>query len=249
MGICKGTVEAVGITIPTRPSAATGNFLPRSNRMKVTGEKLGEKINWQQPEGMEKYFERPGRQRGATGIAREILSPEERRELGIHSLAGGSKKVATGIGRRLAYNPLPVALAGVGISWLLLMGRDELPAHFGSLTEEPRLRGRRHRSNKERLDIAADLVLTRSTEVGARLARLAKEKPFALGTFAFSVGAVLGVLMSGKSGDGRLPGEGKQVLPVATRETADLTAHSEIRGQAGGFGPEETETEMEMEPE
>jgi hypothetical protein len=240
MEICKGTIESSGAYIPIRLAAAKDNLLPRSNRMKVSDEEGGKKT------GSWRYFEWPGRQSGETEIAtREILSPEERMELAIHSLADGSKTVVAGLGRRIVNNPLPVALAGVGISWLLLMGRDELPAHFGYSTEEPRLKGRRYRRSKERLDIAAGLVRGRGTEMGARLAMLAKEKPFALGAFAFSAGAVLGALLSEQSGDVRMPGKGRQLYRAATGETASLTAHSEIRSQSGGFGPEETELEME----
>jgi hypothetical protein len=199
-----------------------------------------------QPKEMERYFERAGRQGGMAGIAtREILSPEERMELAIQSFAHGSRSVAAGIGRRIISNPLPVALAGVGISWLLLMGRAEPPIPAGTGTEGPLLNEIWRREKKERLDIAAGKVRERGTEMGARLAMLAKERTFTLGVFAFSAGAVLGALVSGNAEGDRLPRHGKQEYSAATEETAALTAHSELRGQTGGFGPEETELEME----
>jgi hypothetical protein len=215
-----------------------------------TEEQIGGKSgSRRQPEGMETLSEWPGRQGRAPGIApREILSPEERMELAIQSLADGSRSFAAGIGRRIVNNPLPVALVGVGISWLLLMGRDESPGRFGQKTEGPLLKGRRRlKGKKERLDIAAGLVLERGTEMGTRLTMLARERTFALGVFAFSAGAVLGALAIGNSEDGRLR-KGRHKYPAATEETTALMAHSEIRGQAGGFGPEETEMEKEMEP-
>jgi hypothetical protein len=195
------------------------------------------------PEGMDDSFRWSESRRETGEIAvRDILSPEERMELAILSFAEGSKLVASGIGRRMIKNPLITALAGAGVSWLLLMGRDLRPAIFEPLTATGPMRKKLTRQ-QDRLVMAAGLVRERSAEMNVRLSGLAANKPFTLAAFAFSAGAALGALTLVRPGEG-LAARQREYHPL-TGEAATLAAHSERKSQAGGFGPEETEPALE----
>jgi hypothetical protein len=86
----------------------------------------------------------------------------------------------------------------------------------------------------------------RAKRVRERLATLTAEDPFALGIFAFSAGALLGAALTALAREDRpaRPGTATGASPVTGWET-ELAAELAGRSQAGGFGPEETELEVE----
>ena len=93
----------------------------------------------------------------------------------VHNLSGAAK-----------HNPLPVALVGIGLAWLMALGRQ--PAqNYGSSMSSSRL----HEKMTSTRDKARDAMQSAS-ETMSSMRGLVHEQPFALGAIGLAIGAVLG---------------------------------------------------------
>jgi ElaB/YqjD/DUF883 family membrane-anchored ribosome-binding protein len=145
----------------------------------------------------------------------------------VHNLGGAAK-----------HNPLPVALVGIGLAWLMALGRE--PAqNYGSSVSSSNLRERASgamesasetlASTKERISGNVTSMRERASEVAdtareqwqrARggLDYLVHEQPLALGAIGLALGAVLGAAAPRTRQEERLMGDASRRLAERAKE-------------------------------
>jgi ElaB/YqjD/DUF883 family membrane-anchored ribosome-binding protein len=145
----------------------------------------------------------------------------------VHNLGGAAKQ-----------NPLPVALVGIGLAWLMALGRQ--PAqNYGSSVSTSSLRERASgamesacetlASTKERISGNVTSMRERASEVTdtareqwqrARggLDYLVQEQPLVLGAIGLAIGAVLGAAAPRTRQEDRLMGDASRGLAERAKE-------------------------------
>jgi hypothetical protein len=180
------------------------------------------------------------------------LAPRHLLEKGVDMLRGSFDGEIGRIGETVRANPIPLALIGAGIGWLLL-GRTGGPSHVGApasslpdMAEDggevaapsppeahayarPKTEATGARARQAVAD-EVDQPGEDAPQAGARrfaasdsLARAMRDHPLAVGALAFLAGTVLGVLLpAGRAGTAELAGA-----------AADPASEAEGRGTSG----------------
>lgn len=144
------------------------------------------------------------------------LTPGQLVDQGIDYLrSSGANEFVQNLGGQVKNNPLPVALVGIGVAWLMASSRQ--PPQHGHASPGPGL-GERAENIKGRLSESAQAVrgrvagLTGSARSQAERARsgmdyMMREQPLALGAVGVALGAVLAAMAPRTRQEDELMGE------------------------------------------
>lgn len=188
---------------------------------------------------------------------RHDLSPGQIVDQAIHWLkegrvGGTASGFADSLSNTIKENPVPVALVGIGLTWLAVSSRGAVRASTSFVDETAALKerastmsrdaGERAREVKERVQVAASRARESSSE-------LWDSQPLVVGAIAVGVGALLGALLPSTPREQRALGrvraeplgeaseEGSRLLGEAGQEEAERSVRSERAGGAPSQTP------------
>lgn len=147
------------------------------------------------------------------------LSPGELVDQALGYLRGPNEFVSH-LGESVKRNPVPVALVGIGLSWLMVSGREgSMPQAGGqraetsgpSLGERMAQVGDRVQSGTEQVRTQVGAMSERLHEHSARaqqgMQNLWQEQPLVVGMLGLALGAVVGALLPSSRREDELMGE------------------------------------------
>lgn len=156
------------------------------------------------------------------------LTPEQLMDQGVDWLRGsGAMEFAQNLGGAAKHNPLPMALTGIGIAWLMALGRD--PArHDGpgstrradggtEASMHERMSSARHRAG-EKVGSMADTTRQQWHRARSGLDYLVKEQPLVLGAIGLAIGAAIGASAPRTRQEDELLGEPSRRLTERAKE-------------------------------
>jgi ElaB/YqjD/DUF883 family membrane-anchored ribosome-binding protein len=141
----------------------------------------------------------------------------------VHNLGGAAKQ-----------NPLPVALVGIGLAWLMALGRQPAQNYGSSMTSSrlhegmtsmrDKASGAAHsaaesmHSIRDRAAQVTDTAREQWLRARGGMDYLVHEQPFALGAIGLAIGAVLGAAAPRTRQEERLMGEASRGLAEKAKE-------------------------------
>jgi hypothetical protein len=178
------------------------------------------------------------------------LTPGQLIDQGIDYLrSSGANEFVHNLGGSVKSNPMPVALVGIGLAWLMASGgRKPSPSSSYMYAEGdtggPGIKQRAAEgmaSAKERVSSMKDTVAQYGQSARARLGQvdsLAREQPLALGAIGLAVGAFMAAMLPRSQKEDELLGEAsdrlKEQAQQAGRQQVEKvsTVAKEVVGQA-----------------
>lgn len=151
------------------------------------------------------------------------LTPGQLVDQGLDYLRhSGANDFVQNLGGAAKQNPLPVALVGIGLAWLMALGRQ--PAqNYGSSMSSSRL----HESMASMRDKASEAAHSAAESMHSMRERargsmdyLVHEQPLALGAIGLAIGAVLGAAAPRTRQEERLMGEASRGLAEKAKDLA-----------------------------
>jgi ElaB/YqjD/DUF883 family membrane-anchored ribosome-binding protein len=141
----------------------------------------------------------------------------------VHNLGGAAKQ-----------NPLPVALVGIGLAWLMALGRQPARSDGSGTSTSETLASTRERvsgtvsSMRERASEVSDTARHQWERARDGLDHLVHEQPLALGAIGLAIGAVLGAAAPRTRVEEQMMGQASRNLgdkaEQAVREVAQTAA-------------------------
>jgi ElaB/YqjD/DUF883 family membrane-anchored ribosome-binding protein len=187
---------------------------------------------------------------GTLSAIEQRLTPGQLVDQGLDYLRhSGAEEFASNLGGSVKQNPLPVALVGIGLAWLMALGRN--PAQHGGAMSSRHLGERAgdtmHRASqaagsaRQKIGETAQSARARAGQIGetarARAGQLGdtasremararsgiehmvKEQPLALGAIGLAIGAVLAAAAPRSRQEDELMGEARDRLAERAAET------------------------------
>ena len=162
------------------------------------------------------------------------LSPGQLFDQGLHYLrSSGGAEFFSNLGGSAKQNPMPVALVGIGLAWLMASGR---PARAGASATSNAM----HRAGEK------------AQQAKARIDSMMHEQPLALGAVGLAVGALLAACTPRTRHEDRLVGEARDRLAEKVKAEAperieraahELGATSEPARSAAKIEPTPSQTQ------
>jgi ElaB/YqjD/DUF883 family membrane-anchored ribosome-binding protein len=188
------------------------------------------------------------------------LTPGQLVDQGIDYLRhSGANEFVHNLGGAAKQNPLPVALVGIGLAWLMALGRQPARSHDSSMSSSnlrERASGAMHSasetlaSTKERISGNVTSMRERASQVTGTareqwqrarggLDYLVHEQPLALGAIGLALGAVLGAAAPRTRQEERLMGEASRGLTEKAKQMGSQQlerAEQTVKQAAEGAG-------------
>jgi hypothetical protein len=163
------------------------------------------------------------------------LSPQQLLHQGLDYVRhNGATEFVQNLGGAARQNPLPVALTGIGIAWLMALGRQPAQQQHGELESSPAERlGEGASSVKRRASESLGSVRAAASSASATVAEtsrrqwsrarggfayLAQEQPLLLGAIGLAVGAAIGASAPRTQPEERMFGDASRKLTEKARE-------------------------------
>jgi ElaB/YqjD/DUF883 family membrane-anchored ribosome-binding protein len=129
----------------------------------------------------------------------------------VHNLGGAAKQ-----------NPLPVALVGIGLAWLMALGRQPAQNYGSSMSSSRLHEGMASMRDKasEAAHSAAESMHSMRERARGGVDYLVHEQPLALGAIGLAIGAVLGAAAPKTRQEERLMGEASRGLAEKAKDLA-----------------------------
>ena len=188
----------------------------------------------------------------------------------------GANEFVQNLGGAAKQNPLPVALVGIGLAWLMALGRQPAQRSYDPSMSGPGLRekagdamqsasdtvssmreraGETMSSMRERAGHVTDTARYQWERARGGLDYLVHEQPLALGAVGLAIGAVLGAAAPRTRAEERLMGEASRNLTEKAKEVGSQQldkaqqAVKEVAEAATPRSPAETETGVPTQPQ
>jgi ElaB/YqjD/DUF883 family membrane-anchored ribosome-binding protein len=129
----------------------------------------------------------------------------------VHNLGGAAKQ-----------NPLPVALVGIGLAWLMALGRQPAQNYGSSISSsglQESMASMRDKASEAAHSAAESMHSMRERARGS-MDYLVHEQPLALGAIGLAIGAVLGAAAPRTRQEERLMGEASRGLAEKAKDLA-----------------------------
>ena len=140
------------------------------------------------------------------------LTPGQLVDQGIDYLRhSGANEFVQNLGGTAKQNPMPVALVGIGLAWLMALGRQ--PAQHEGYGSSASASGIRERASgmmqgvSERMGSAKSQIGDTASSLRKRAVYMVHEQPLALGAVGLAVGAVLAAMAPRTQKEEALMGE------------------------------------------
>ena len=155
------------------------------------------------------------------------LTPGQLVDQGLDYLrSSGANEFVQNLGGQVKHNPLPVALVGLGVAWLMATGRN--PPPHGHASSGPGLGERAGevkdrmtqgvRSVRERVASVTDSARHQSERAKSGMDYMMREQPLALGAVGLAIGAVLAAMAPRTRQEDELMGETRDQLMEKAKE-------------------------------
>jgi ElaB/YqjD/DUF883 family membrane-anchored ribosome-binding protein len=132
------------------------------------------------------------------GTIEQRLTPGQLLDQGMHYLkTSGAGDYVRNLRGSVSSNPLPIALVGVGLAWLMAADRMDRSQPHAASGDGKTVEGLKARasgavaSGREKLDETARMARENAQRLGASYDRMVQEQPLALGAVGLAIGAVL----------------------------------------------------------
>jgi ElaB/YqjD/DUF883 family membrane-anchored ribosome-binding protein len=153
----------------------------------------------------------------------------------------GANEFVQNLGGAAKHNPLPVALVGIGLTWLMALGRQ--PAQhqgLGSSVSKSQV-GDTVGSMRDRAGQVTDTAREQWQRARGGIDHLVNEQPLALGAIGLAIGAVLAAAAPRTSKEEELMGTASRNLADKAKETAkeaaERAAQTRKEPQSSGHTP------------
>jgi hypothetical protein len=179
---------------------------------------------------------------GTLRLIEQRLTPGQLMDQGLDYLKNsGAKEFASNLGSSVKDNPLPVALVGIGLAWLMAAGKSSGSASLSSSSLGASARQSMD-SAKERASQVADSARETWSQIGGKandmaesaryqverakgsLNTMIEEQPLALGAIGLAIGAVLAASAPRTRQEDRIMGEASDRLKEQAKEVAKQQA-------------------------
>jgi ElaB/YqjD/DUF883 family membrane-anchored ribosome-binding protein len=187
------------------------------------------------------------------------LTPGQLVDQGIDYLRhSGANEFAHNLGGAAKQNPLPVALVGIGLAWLMALGRQ--PAqNYNSSVSASNLRERASgametasdtiSSVRERASQVTDTARDQWQRARGGLDYLVHEQPLALGAIGLAIGAVLGAAAPRTRQEERLMGDASRGFAEKAKQMGSQRETESQPGQPEGSVPSpQVEPSVRVQP-
>lgn len=138
------------------------------------------------------------------------LTPGQLVDQGLDYLRhSGANDFVQNLGGAAKQNPLPVALVGIGLAWLMALGRQPAQNYGSSISSSGLQESMASMRNKasEAAHSAAESMHSMRERARGSMDYLVHEQPLALGAIGLAIGAVLGAAAPRTRQEERLMGE------------------------------------------
>lgn len=146
---------------------------------------------------------------GTLSAIEHRLSPGQIIDQGMSYLRrnGGTEFIGN-LGEQAKTNPMPVALVGIGIAWLMASGKINAASEAGS----SKLGDAKDRLGeaKDRMSETASAVRDRATQASQSIDTMMREQPLALGAVGLALGALAAALAPRTSVEDRIVEKAKE---------------------------------------
>lgn len=155
------------------------------------------------------------------------LTPGQLVDQGLDYLrSSGANDFVQNLGGQVKNNPLPVALVGLGVAWLMATGKN--PPQHGHASSGPGLGERAGevkdrmtqsvRSVRDRVASATDSARHQTERARSSMQYVMREQPLALGAVGLAIGAVLAAMAPRTRKEDELMGETRDQLMEKAKE-------------------------------
>jgi ElaB/YqjD/DUF883 family membrane-anchored ribosome-binding protein len=175
------------------------------------------------------------------------LTPGQLVDQGIDYLRNsGANEFVQNLGGQVKHNPLPVALVGIGIAWLMATGRQQQSGSMDRAQESMDCASGMAKSAKEKLSSIGQSARQRVGDLSdsARdqverakggIDYMMREQPLALGAIGIAIGAVIAAMAPRTRKEDELMGETRD----ANAAVGTVTTEAEQRGLTPGPSPKQ----------
>ncbi|HSA68987.1 MAG TPA: DUF3618 domain-containing protein [Burkholderiales bacterium] len=151
------------------------------------------------------------------------LTPGQLVDQGLDYLRhSGANDFVQNLGGAAKQNPLPVALVGIGLAWLMALGRQPAQNYGSSISSSGLQESMASMRNKasEAAHSAAESMHSMRERARGSMDYLVHEQPLALGAIGLAIGAVLGAAAPRTRQEERLMGEASRGLAEKAKDLA-----------------------------
>lgn len=171
------------------------------------------------PQEIQAEIDRTRREMDGTLTAIEHrLSPGQLIDQGMSYLRqNGAQEFVSNLSGQAKQNPMPVALVGIGIAWLMASGKIQAGAETGAskLGEAKDRIGQ----TADKIGQAATAMRERSGQVGQSIDSMMREQPLALGALGLALGAVAAAFAPRTGVEDRIAGAAQKA--ASTEKSAE----------------------------
>lgn len=159
------------------------------------------------------------------------LTPGQLVDQGLDYLRhSGANEFVQNLGGTAKQNPLPLALVGVGLAWLMALGRQPAQQHYGAATSSSVRDGIASgmSSVRDHAGQVTDTAREQWERARGGIDYLVHEQPIALGAIGLAIGAVLGAAAPRTRAEEQLMGDASRNLTGKAKEAAKQGAESAL---------------------
>ena len=179
------------------------------------------------------------------------LTPGQLVDQGLDYLRkSGANEFVQNLGGQAKNNPLPIALVGIGIAWLMATGKQKSGNRVGELRDQA---AGVAQTAKEKMSQAGEQVRALGDSARSQVERakgsmdyMLREQPLALGAIGVAIGAVLAAMAPRTRQEDELMGEARDRLIEEAKEVGKEKVEQVKEGAnaaVGGLAPQNAKTD------
>jgi len=162
------------------------------------------------------------------------LTPGQLVDQGLDYLRhSGANEFVQNLGGSVKHNPMPVALVGIGLAWLMATGKNSAQSQSWSGGESATGRmSEAAGSAKEKLSQAASGARQQYERVRGGYDSIVREQPLALGAIGVAIGAALAAALPRTRKEDELMGAASEQLTQKAQDVAKKAAGTATQGSS-----------------
>ena len=156
------------------------------------------------------------------------LTPGQLVDQGIDYLRhSGANEFIANLGGSVKHNPLPVALVGIGLAWLMAAGKRPDDHSTGSVESTKQRISETAQSMRERAGALASSTRQQAERAKGGMEYMLREQPLAVGAIGLAIGAVVAAMAPRTRQEDELMGEARDRLIEEATQAAKTSTVNE----------------------